>query len=158
MKIYSVTIGCLLIIFFFYCLSIVLNNCTGSIWLSCIHFLGINGRRGEEDWVPFTFAFFLSQKSSSQGRRPPFQLLVTFSHKARATLFFLALVYQRQTWGGFGSEIENARVAKKKTADILLELFERCVGHTEVYPCAGCPQQLLIRMRKRKKRTVSQWK
>ena len=45
---------------------------TGSIWPSCIHFLGINGRRGEEGWVPLTFAFFLSQKSSRQGRRPPF--------------------------------------------------------------------------------------
>ena len=50
--------------------------------------------------------------------------------------------------------MENAKVAKKKTADILLELFEWCVGHTEVYPCAGCSQQLLIRMRQRKKRTV----
>ena len=47
--------------------------------------------------------------------------------------------------------MENEKVAKKKTADILLELFEWCVGHTEVYPCAGCSRQLMIRMRKRKK-------
>ena len=52
--------------------------------------------------------------------------------------------------------MENEKVAKKKTADILLELFEWCVGHTEVYPCAGCSQQLLIRMRKGKKREDSE--
>ena len=113
------------------------------------------GRRTES---PSPLPSSFHRRAAAREGVPPFQtlLLVTFSHKARATLFFVALVYIRQTWGGFGSEMENEKVAKKKTADILLELFEWCVGHTEVYP--DCSQQLLIRMRKRKKRTVSQWK
>ena len=115
------------------------------------------GRRTES---PSPLPSSFHRRAAAREGVPPFQtlLLVTFSHKARATLFFVALVYIRQTWGGFGSEMENEKVAKKKTADILLELFEWCVGHTEVYPCAGCSRQLMIRMRTRKKRTVSQWK
>ena len=159
----SSELGCFFTYLYFFCIFCQSSSIkrTGSIWPSCIHFLGINGRRGEEDWVPFTFAFFHSQKSNSQGSRPPFSNPASghFFPQGEGHPFLRGIgIHVRQTWGGFGSEMENEKVAKKKTADILLKLFEWKqersnmanmdeTHETHYINCTGQPRYLCLLLR-----------
>ena len=48
--------------------------------------------------------------------------------------------------------MENEKVAKKKTADILLKLFEWCFGHTEVHTLCWLFPKIVDQDDKEKKR------